>query len=181
MASTDILTEASAPSLFTEAPRRMAVRRCIDPSLTVGGPPGLEGMRRLAWEGFSAVLDMRTETPGHRILAQEAEAGEARKSGLVYLRQALTPEDAGLDDVYVLLDQIRSQARPLFVFCDSGEAALLLGLIASDRFSSANEVFTRMSVWGSPLYNADLSRLARAWFALHGVEPKPPRSVVAYD
>jgi protein tyrosine phosphatase (PTP) superfamily phosphohydrolase (DUF442 family) len=149
--------------------------------LTVGGPPGLAGVKRLAWEGFSAILDMRSEALGHRLLAQEAEAAEARRAGLAYARRAVTPEDATLDDLGCVLDDIRALARPLFVFCDNGEAALLFGLIASDRFSSANEIFTRMSVWGSPLYNAELSRLARAWFALYGAEPKPPQSIVAYD
>ena len=174
------LSAESAP-VTHDAPPRITARRCIDPSLTVAGPPGLDGVRRLAWEGFTAILDIRSEAPGHRALAQEADAAEARKAGMTYVRRAFTPEDAMLEDVSAILDEIRAAARPLFVFCDNGEAALLLGLIASDQFSSANEVFTRMSVWGSPLYNAELSRLARAWFALYGAEPKPPQSIIACD
>ncbi len=88
----DIDAERHAAAMWESGSRRAAkippddgadfipARTFIDTSLTVGGPPNLLGIRRLAWEGFVTLMDLRA----HAVDSVEQE--EAEIAGLLMSR-----------------------------------------------------------------------------------------------
>lgn len=181
---TDVSTHArteehSAPFAFQPLSNAAPRRICIHPGLTVGGPPDAAGMQRLAWEGFAAVVDLRSAE--RSVLAAMAEAERAERAGLAYLASPFPRFDCLAGDIDVALDMIEAQPRPLYLHCEDGQAALMLGLIGAGAMKSAGQMTARMAAWGAPLLDAHLHDVARAWFAARGLEQRTPTTIVAYD
>jgi protein tyrosine phosphatase (PTP) superfamily phosphohydrolase (DUF442 family) len=148
-------------------------RTFIDTSLTVGGPPNLLGIRRLAWEGFVTLMDLRP----HAVDSVEQE--EAEIAGLAYIARPLPRAEVKALERSLL--DIVQEARPLYLFCEDGRTALMLGLMTTGEMQSAGQVFARMAARGVPMLDAERQQAARAWFAARGLEPKPPSTILAAD
>lgn len=151
----------------------------IDEDVTVGVSSPLSGVRRLAWQGFAAVLDIRDIKNAPTLLSALTEAEGTADSGLVYAWRPLRRDDPGAIDS--VLHEIQRLPKPLYVHDESLEAALAIGLIASDEFQSAGQVLARMAARGAPLLDEKLSASVRAWFQKRGLEPKAPETIVAFD
>ncbi|MEJ0058277.1 MAG: hypothetical protein WDM79_01200 [Terricaulis sp.] len=80
-----------------------------------------------------------------------------------------------------MLSDVTQEARPLYLFCEDGSLALMLGLMTTGEMQSSGHVFARMAARGVPMLDTRRQRAARAWFAARGLDPKPPSTLLAAD
>jgi len=162
-------TARTPPGELTAQPPPVCIQ--LNEKLKIGGPPTPLGLQTLAWEGFAAIIDIRA--PGDRaaLLAALLEADHVASAGLRYLSRPLSRSASHGDNLESLIADIEREPDRLYLHCEDGRAALMLGLMAMRCMRSAGELFARMAAWGAPMFDTRLRAQARTWFETHAFSP----------
>lgn len=120
------------------------------PGLATGGQPTAEHMRALKQAGAAAVIDMRDPMEPQPIDPRTA----VEQAGLSYINIPVShsvPEDATLDLVRSTLKRLRTDGKPVFAYCNSGNrvGAVLIPYFMLDLGLSEDEAVNHAMAIGT--------------------------------
>ncbi len=106
-------------------------RAFIDESLPVlTFPPEAHDLQRLADAGFKSIVNLGQAGEQGEKLSPQAEADEARESGLEYLHYPISPPDLTAASAKDLAAQLERLPNPVAIHCASGRRSSLMGLVS---------------------------------------------------
>ena len=112
----------------------MAHRIKISDGLSVDtGQPTREELERLAREGFTTVVNLRTAGEQNQPLSPEAEGDVARRAGLDYLHIPVASTDPRPEQVDQFQKKLAELPGPVLVHCASGKRSGAFAILQTAR------------------------------------------------
>lgn len=101
----------------------MAEQIQINDSITVGGQPSIEELRKLSENGFRSIINLRTYHEPDQPLEPDEEERVVRHFGMAYAHIPVTKDTLSEGKVEVFREKLNSLPPPIFVHCNSGKRA----------------------------------------------------------
>jgi uncharacterized protein (TIGR01244 family) len=127
-------------------------------------PPEAKDIQDLADAGFKTVVNLRQAGEQGEKLSPQAEAEEARESGLEYLHYPVSPPDLTAANAKEFAARLEQLPSPVAIHCASGRRASLMGLAswAQQNGCDAAAAAERGQESGLNISKSDLSPLLEA-------------------
>ncbi|WP_431470171.1 beta-lactamase hydrolase domain-containing protein [Sphingosinithalassobacter sp. LHW66-3] len=91
-------------------------------------PPAAHDLQSLADAGFKSIVNLRQAGEQGEKLSPQAEAEEARESGLEYLHYPVSPRDLTAENAKDFTARLEQLPAPVAIHCAGGRRASLMGL-----------------------------------------------------
>jgi uncharacterized protein (TIGR01244 family) len=148
----------------------MVERVQVSDELSVGKKhPAEDDLRRLAQDGFKAVVNLRTSGEENQPLAPEEEGRFVRALRMQYVHYPVKSEELSTEMVDGFREQLAGLPRPVFAHCASGKrsGAFLMMHIAVETGMTGEETIRKAEEMGFECDTPQLEQFVRTYVDEH--------------